>query len=334
MKKSGLLAVAAAFCVQLVGGTVAAEPVRIRIQYASVSQFVPLIPYAPKGLYKHYGKSYVVEPTFMAGAGPALTAFAAGDLELAALNPQTLGNAVVTGKLKLKAIVEVLSTDLPGHASAQYVCRADEVKTIADLKGKTIGINVRGSTPEAAARVFLAQHGMQPGRDYQPVEMRFNVALAALDAKRVDCAVLVPPWVNFAAARKDLRPVFAVGDVFGPTESTSWVGRPDWIAAHRAALVDFVEDHIRLRHWCLDPKTHGEAVALAAKIGKQPLKAISFVWTDKDNYHDPNGLIDEKRYQKNLDDLYKYGLIKAKVDANKYIDTSIVREAMARIHMN
>ncbi len=75
-------------------------------------------------------------------------------------------------------------------------------------------------------------------------------------------------------------------------------------------------------------------MALAATIGKQPLKAVSFLWTDKDNYHDPNGLIDEKRFQKNLDDLHKYGLLKDKVDASQYIDTSIVREAMARVHMN
>jgi ABC-type nitrate/sulfonate/bicarbonate transport system substrate-binding protein len=334
MKILGLAGVAAALIAQLSSGAASAEPVKIRMQYASVSQFVALIPHVPKELYRHYGKSYVVEPNFMPGSGPALTAFAAGELELAALNPQSLGNAVANAKLPVKALVSVISSDMPGHVRATYYCHADRVKKVEDLRGKSIGINALGSSPEAAARAFLGRHGMQPGRDYQMVEMRFNVALAALDAKKVDCAILVPPWVNLVSQRKDLVAMFAPGDVFGPTETVFWAGRPDWIAANRAALVDFAEDHIRMRHWCQDPKTHGEAVVLAAKIGKQPIKAFSYLWTDKDNYHEPNGLIDLARLQKNMDDLHKYGLVSAKVNAAEHTDTSIVREAMGRIQTN
>jgi hypothetical protein len=40
------------------------------------------------------------------------------------------------------------------------------------------------------------------------------------------------------------------------------------------------------------------------------------------------------RFQKNLDDLHKYGLISGKVDARKHIDTSIVEEAKARLNIN
>jgi ABC-type nitrate/sulfonate/bicarbonate transport system substrate-binding protein len=334
MKRLWLAGVAAAIVAQFSTGPASAEPLTIRMQYASISQFVALIPHVPKELYRHYGKSYVVKPTFMRGSGPSLSAFAAGELDLAALTPQSLGNAVLNAKLKITALVEVISADMPGHVRAAFYCQADKVKTVEDLRGKTIGINAHGSSPEAAARAFLGQHGMEMGRDYQAVEMRFNVALPALDAKKVDCAVLVPPWVNFADARKDLRAMFAPGDVFGPTETVFWVGRPDWIAAHRAALVDFAEDHIRMRHWCLDPKTHGEAVKLAAKIGKQSVKAFGFLWTAKDNYHEPNGLLDVARLQKNLDDLNKYGLLPAKVSASEHADISIVREAMARTRTN
>src|SRR6185436_18915436 len=121
MKALGL-GLAFVFAAVACGGA-EAEPLKIRLQYAASSQFVPIIPLAPPELYKHYGKSYVVEPVFMAGAGPALTAYAAGELQLAALNPQTTVNAVVTAKLELAAIAQVLSTDVPGYSGGAFYCR-------------------------------------------------------------------------------------------------------------------------------------------------------------------------------------------------------------------
>ena len=81
------------------------------MQYGSATgQFVPIIPLAPKEIYRHYGKSYVVEPHFMAGSGPALTALAAGELDVAGLAPQSMANATVEAKLDLRAFAQVLSS--------------------------------------------------------------------------------------------------------------------------------------------------------------------------------------------------------------------------------
>jgi ABC-type nitrate/sulfonate/bicarbonate transport system substrate-binding protein len=290
-----------------------------------------MIPLGPKELYRHYGKSYEIEPVFMAGAGPAITAFAAGELHLAALNPQSIANAVVSAKLEMRAIVQVLSTDMPGYAGGQYWCQ-DHIKTVADLKGKTIAINTRGSTPEAAARVYLRRHGLEPGRDYQPVEMPFPNSLPALDGKRVDCAVFVSPWVHEVATRAGVRKLFTIGEVLGPSESVTWVGKPDWIAKNRAALVDFVEDHIRFRRWVLDSKTQPEAVKIAAQVAKQPVERVAWLFTSKDNFHHPEGWIDQARFQKNVDDLHKLGVTPGTIDAKTVIDISIQQEALARVN--
>jgi NitT/TauT family transport system substrate-binding protein len=311
-------------------GVAGAEPLKIRLQYAASSQFVPIIPLAPSELYKHYGKSYVVEPIFMAGAGPALTAYAAGELQLAALNPQTTVNAVVTAKLELAAIAQVLSTDVPGYSGGAFYCR-DTVRSVADAKGKTIGINTRGSSPEAAARSFFAKNGLKD-TDWQGVEIPFPTSLAALDAKRVDCAVLVAPWNIIAdTQRPDLKVLFRNGDVFGAVESTSWFGKPDWIAKNRAALVDFLEDHIRMRRWCLDPKTQPEAVKLLAQVDKQPVENVAWVFTNKDNFHHPDLMVDADRFQKNVNDLHAAGVTPATIEAKKHIDMSLVKDALARV---
>ena len=308
-----------------------AEPLKIRIQYATVGQFVPLIPVAPKELYRHYGKTYTVEPVFMAGAGPALTAFAAEGARPRRAQPAIARQRGRDGTAQRRRHRLRADDRRGGLQGRRILVPGPDQEDRRTSRGKTIAINTRGSTPEAAARILLGRHGMEPGKDYQPVEMPFNASLAALEAKKVDCAVMVSPWVNVVATRPGVNMVFKIGDVFGETKSTSWFGRPDWIKENRAALVDFVEDHIRMRHWCLDPKTQPEAVKLAAQIAKQSPEALNYLWTKNDNYHEPNGLMSVTRFQRNLDDLHKYGMISGPVDAKKHIDISIAEEAMARL---
>jgi len=307
-----------------------AEPLKIKLQYAAGTQLVPIIPLAPPSLYRHYGKSYVVEPVFMAGAGPALTAYAANEVHIATLNPQSIANAVATAKLDITAFVQVFSTDVPGNAQSEFWA-LDTIKKIEDLRGRPVGINTRGSTPEAGARIVFARHGLKDG-DWQPVEMPFSAGLAALEAKRVDASILVLPF-NFLAAKKPgLHRLFTVGDAFGPSESVLWTAKPEFLAKNRAVMVDFIEDHIRFRHWVLDPATRMEAIKLVAQVDKQPVENYAdWLFTNKDQYRHPNGLINIERFQKNVNDLAAAGTAAATIDAKKHIDVSIVQDAASRL---
>jgi hypothetical protein len=68
-----------------------AEPLKLRVQYPVAPGYVtPMIPHVPSSVQPHYGKSYVVEPVFIQGSSQALTAFAAGELEIAGFTPQSL----------------------------------------------------------------------------------------------------------------------------------------------------------------------------------------------------------------------------------------------------
>jgi NitT/TauT family transport system substrate-binding protein len=236
---------------------------------------------------------------------------------------------VLTAKLDPRAIVQVLSSDVPGYAGGHFWCR-DHVASLADVKGRTVGINTRGSTPDVAVRVMLGRHGIKDG-EFQAVEMPFTAAIPALDAKRVDCAVLVSPWYLLIENKPGYKRLFTLGEVLGPQENVTWNGKPEWIEKNRAALVDFVEDHIRMRRWVQDPKTQPEAVKIAAQLEKRSPDQISHLWTTKDNFHHPEGQINVERMQKNLDDLVTFGLLPGKVDAKKHVDPTIQRDALARI---
>jgi hypothetical protein len=103
------------------------------------------------------------------------------------------------------------------------------------------------------------------------------------------------------------------------------------MAKNREVLIDLMEDHIRLRRWIMDPATRMDAVKIVAQIDKVPVEQLSdWLYTTKDNYHHPQAVIDRARFQKNVDDLVAAKVISASIDANKYVDTSIVEEAARR----
>lgn len=331
-RKSILGLTSAAFAAMLAAGA-SAEPVKIKIQWAvTPAHMTPLIPYAPKGVYKHWGKTYVVEPVRMRGSGPALQAVAANEIQFGGISVQAIALGVKRAKLDLRVIAQVMSGGVPGWGDSSYYVRKGEIKALKDLKGKVLAVNARGSTIDAAVRTQMARIGYKEGADFQIVEVRFPAMLPALESKRVDLAVLVTPFNLIAERKGGFHKLFTTGDALGPTETLQWVGKEDWIKQHRAALVDFMEDNLRFRRWLYDPKNRKQAVDIVAKVTKRPAKNYaSWVFTHKDNYRDMNAISNVDRMQKNLNDLNKLGIVKETVDISKYVDMSIAKEAAARL---
>jgi len=88
------------------------------------------------------------------------------------------------------------------------------VRTLEDLKGKTVEVAGQGATPDYVFRKILADHGLVPGRD-----LTFGYSLAypeiaqALIAGRVSLALLPEPFATMASSGKpDLISVADIQD--------------------------------------------------------------------------------------------------------------------------
>ena len=328
------LTIAVALLAALVARDGAAEPLNIRMSYpAAAGSLAPMFPLVPKEIYRHYGKSYTVEPIFMAGATQSLTALAAKELEFGTLTPQALTIGIVEAKLDLVVIGQAFSTEIEGYAKNMFWVRKDEVKDFADLKGKVLAVNARGSAIAAAVTLMMRRHGLEAGRDYQMVEVGFPATLAALDTKRISLGYLTRPWNETAEKNPALKPLFGPGEVYGPQETGMWTARSDFVAKNRAALVDFFEDQMRMRRWSQDPKTRMEAVAILAKAAKQPIESFAgYLLTKNDtSYRDLDCMIDITRLQRNVDTMAEAEVIPGKIEAAKYVDLSLAKEAKARL---
>jgi sulfonate transport system substrate-binding protein len=326
----GLAAAIVATCAQ-------AEPVKIRMDWGIVpGHFAALIPTVPKynaDVYRHYGKSYVVEPIRLQGGGASLTALAAGELDIAAIvSPQTLVLAVSEAKLDVKVIGQALTTEMPGWLQTQFWVRKDEIKSISDLRGKVIAVSARGANVDSTAHIIMARAGMQEPRDYQIAEVRFPAMIPALESKKVDAVPLVPPFNRIAARNPAFAPLFKVSDAFGPVETLMFMAKRDFIVKNRAALVDFLEDNIRMRRWMTDEKTRPQAIKQVSDTARLPeTEYVEWVYTRDDYYYEPKALVNAERLQHNIKTLKEAGVITTEIDPRPHLDMSLAEEAARRI---
>ena len=311
----------------------AQQPVKIRVSWVAPVSNWASIWLEKKDLARHLGKSYILETTRYAGTPPMVTALASGELEVANLAYSTLGIAIKNAGIDdLRVIAHEFRDGVTGHYSQEYLVLAEgTVKTVMDLKGKVIATNAAGSAVDVATRAMLRKAGLEDKRDYTVLEAPFPTMRAMLAEKKVDMIPGVLPFSLDPELRKIARPIFSQREAIGETEMIIWAVRKPFIDKNRAAMIDFMEDTLRIVRWYLDPANQKAATEIASSVTKQPAERFGWLFTNKDYYRDPDMLPNLDALQKNLDMTTDLGFLKGKVDLAKHVDLSIVKEAAARI---
>jgi NitT/TauT family transport system substrate-binding protein len=326
---------AGAAAVALVGTSAAeaADPVKIRASWVAPVSNWASIWLEKKDLAKHLGKSYVLEPVRYQGTPPMITALANGELEIANLAYSTLGIAIQNAGLDdLRVIAGEFRDGMPGRYTHEYLVLADgPIKKPEDMKGKVVGTNAAGSAVDVATRAMLRKFGLEDKRDYTVVEAPFPTMRAMLAEKKVDLIPGVLPFSLDPELRKISRGLYTQRDAIGVTEMIVWTARKSFTDKNRAAMVDFMEDTLRIVQWYLDPKNQQAAAEIAGRVTKQPAARYSWLFTEKDYYRDPNMIPDLAALQRNVDMTKDLGFMRAGFDVKKYTDLSIVEEAGKRL---
>jgi NitT/TauT family transport system substrate-binding protein len=310
-----------------------AEPVKIRVSWiAPLSNWASLL-MEKKDLARHIGQSYVLEPVHYAGTPQMITALANNQLEVADLAFATLPIAIHNAGLSdLRVIADELQDGVPGYYSQEYMVLADgPVKRVEDMKGRVMAINAGGSAVDIAMRKMLRTKGLEVKRDYVQIEAPLPAMRAVLAEKKADLVPLVVPFSFDPELRRIAKPLFYNRDVMGVTQILFWCARQSFIEKNRAAMVDFMEDTLRITNWFLDPKNHAEVVAIAARVVKQPPERVGWVFTEKDYHHAAGMRPDLAALQRNVALVKELGLVDKDTDVAKYSDLSLLDEAAKRL---
>lgn len=328
------IAIAGSVVFAMAGVARADEPLKLRVAWTETPTHLMPVAFSRPEILKHYGKTYTVEAIRFRGSAPEIEALASGDLDIATLGYSSFGVAILNARMDdLRAIADGHRDGVPGYQTGPYLVLANGgVKTIDDLKGKVLATNGIGGAAYFAMVKEMHDHGYEDKRDYQIVEIAFPNMLAALQGNKVALGPAAQPVTGIAQRQGGFRTLFTIRDAMGgETQMTLMTARVPFIAAHRAALVDFLEDFQRSTRWFIDPKNRGDAIKILSDFTKQPPEAFAdWLFTKDDSFHDPDARPNLVALQRNLDDVQRLGFIKAAVDVKAHADLSMVDEAAKR----
>ena len=227
-------------------------------------------------------------------------ALAAGALDCATQAPLSLANGVVGGNLKAYIVAQHVY-EKPGGFSVYWAVKDDSpIKTIADLKGKTIGISVIGGGTQGPFAMLLKKNGVDPDKDIKLVEVGFAVSEDALRQGRVDAVNMNQPFAARAEAKGGIRKLFSLSEEM-----------PNIVHILEACRADFVDKNPELVKAYVRDITSGMKKALAdrdetlkvvSEVLKAPVPVLdTYLLKDNDFGRDPGAAPNFDAIQKMLD---------------------------------
>jgi NitT/TauT family transport system substrate-binding protein len=158
--------------------------------------------------------------------------------DIASSTPPDLIKSALAG-LDVVAVAGV-TVETAANQGTKLIVRGDSgIKSITDLKGKTIAAPTLGAVNHVSTLYWLKQSGVDPN-SVHGVEVAFPNMADMLKSGRVDAAESVEPFnqVMLAAGGASLGdPLLAVSD---PARSTLWIAQGAWARANRPVIAKWI----------------------------------------------------------------------------------------------
>ncbi len=274
MSRRGVAALALSLAFALAGLSAAQaqqKPV-IKVSSLTLPVFNPLVWNIMKaqGFDAQHGFELDIHPYPSLSAFYA--AFATGETDV------LIGGPTVFQKLYQEGVpLRIIGT---GFTLADLVIFAKDpaIKTLADLKGKQLAIDMGGSQFQVV-KIYAIAKGIDLGKDITVINANFGIARAQLEAERVDAALVIEPLASLSAkAHPDWHVIF--NGAQGWKEIT---GTDGWeiVPAMRADAIARVPDGPKMLLAALQDvaKFMASNTADADKIANDTLKLPAGIFT-------------------------------------------------------
>jgi ABC-type nitrate/sulfonate/bicarbonate transport system substrate-binding protein len=276
MSRRGLAALAAVIAFAVVGFTapsaLAQQKPVIKVSSLTLPVFNPLVwnimkarGFDTKNGFELYIHAYPSISAFYAG-------FATGETDA------LIGGPTIFQKLYQEGVA--LSIIGTGFTLADLVIFAkdESIKSLADLKGKQLAIDMGGSQFQVV-KIYANAKGIDLGKDITVVNANFGVARAQLEAGRVDAALVIEPLASISSKQ---HPDWHV--IFNGAEGWKEIaGEAGWeiVPAMRADAIQRVPNGPKMLLAALqDVASYMQSnTADADKIANETLKLPSGIFT-------------------------------------------------------
>jgi len=198
---------------------------RVRFAYPAKSlNYLPVTIGRDKGIFQAEG---VELQMILVASTIQVTALTTGDIDFCGAQSQVMAGAARGLPVKVVGFLTV--------KPSFWLMSKPEIKTMADLKGKIIGITAIGSSTDTLARFLVSKNGLTPDREvaFIGTGTTSNI-LTEMKAGTVDAGVLSPPF-NAMATQMGYRTLAYFGDYV--EQSLSGVGTADRMIREKPELV-------------------------------------------------------------------------------------------------
>jgi len=198
---------------------------RVRFAYPAKSlNYLPITIGRDKGIFQAEGIDLQM---ILVASTIQVAALTTGDIDFSGAQSQVMAGAARGLPVKVVGFLTI--------KPSFWLMAKPDIRSMADLKGKIIGITAIGSSTDTLARFLLTKNGLTPDREvaFIGTGTTSNI-LTALKAGTVDAGVLSPPF-NAMATQMGYRTLAYFGDHV--EQSLSGVGTSDKMIQERPELV-------------------------------------------------------------------------------------------------
>jgi ABC-type nitrate/sulfonate/bicarbonate transport system substrate-binding protein len=263
------------------------------------------------------GKAYKIEWIQFQGTAPMVQAMAAGALDCSTQAPLSLAQGAVEMGLQAYIVAQHVG-EKPGSFSVYWAVKADSpIKTVADLKGKTVGINVYGGGIYYPMVLLLRKNGLDPERDIKLVETGFAPSEDAIRSGRVDAGVLNQPFAARAEAKGGLRKLFALSEVQQNIVHILEVCKKEFVDKNPGVAKLYVRDLTAGMKKAL--ANRAETLKVVSEVTKAPVEVLdTYLLKPNDFAREPGGHPNFAGIQAMFDLYQKAGLLRKPLDVKQF----------------
>lgn len=298
----------------------AQTPLTVRMAVLPIFISAPLFIAQEKGYFAEAGIDF--QMTTLWQASEIIAAFAAGELDGSAggFGPAQM-NAVAQGALDVR-LVAPLHSEKPPVATPLVVRKAlydaGTVTSVAELKGRRVAINSRGSAVEYWMYAALATGGLTPA-DVDLVVMSFQDASVALANGTIDGALIGEPDVTRAELAGTI--VRLTEDFIDDIQVTAVYFKTSFIEQNRPAVEQFLSAYLRGAR-DLEGAGYRDPVNIAI-LEKATKVEASTIAIARVPFHDPDGRVHIEDFQKLHDFFVEQGVVRRPIDMASIVDLTV-----------
>jgi ABC-type nitrate/sulfonate/bicarbonate transport system substrate-binding protein len=229
--------------------------------------------------------------------------------------------------LKDKANVDI-AVVLGGDDSFNHLIVQPEVKSLADLKGKTVVVDAVNTAYAFQLYEMLRQKGLNKG-DYEvrPVGGTGQRLDAMVNDKTAMAAMMNPPF-SIRAEKAGLKSIDTAAAALGAYQGSSAFVLRSWGAANGDTVTKYLQAYVEGLRWMLKPENKSEAVALLVERLKLPQDIATQAFDATQKGFNPDGAL-------NMDGVRNVLKLRAQFEGGTpaapetYLDLSYYQKALA-----